>query len=498
MMNRLNMSLLISALALALVGSAIAQLSEAQTPDPMPATQARTSEVVRVGSGYTLRAGERAEAVVVISGDAVIEGEVDSDVVVILGALRLADTAVVGGDVVVIGGLADVGAGAGMGGDLVVVGGTLDAPPGFSPGGEQVILGLKWDRLGPDLRWLGEGLLWGRLIVPGLNWVWAVVLIFALLYLAISLVFERQVRACGEALSEKPLTTCLAGVLTLLLFGPVTVVLTVSIIGLPVVPFLWFALLLASLLGKVGVARWIGGRVVVEESPGDRLQATRSLTIGITVITLVYMVPVLGLATWVVLSVLGLGMATTTFFKSLRREHPEPLSPPSESGAPTPRTDLAAGDEPAMASADVPAVDPDHSSPHLSADLAILAALSPASFISRMGAVVLDVILVMIACALLEISVRTALLIFLVYHVALWSWKSTTVGGIICQVRVVRADRTPLLFTDALVRGLASIFSVAVAGLGWFWALWDARQQAWHDKIAGTYVVRVPPDLPLQ
>jgi uncharacterized RDD family membrane protein YckC len=27
-------------------------------------------------------------------------------------------------------------------------------------------------------------------------------------------------------------------------------------------------------------------------------------------------------------------------------------------------------------------------------------------------------------------------------------------------------------------------------GLGYFWAIWDKDNQAWHDKIAGTVVVK--------
>jgi uncharacterized RDD family membrane protein YckC len=35
------------------------------------------------------------------------------------------------------------------------------------------------------------------------------------------------------------------------------------------------------------------------------------------------------------------------------------------------------------------------------------------------------------------------------------------------------------------------IFSVAVLGLGFFWIARDPERQAWHDKIAGTYVVKI-------
>ena len=118
-----------------------------------------------------------------------------------------------------------------------------------------------------------------------------------------------------------------------------------------------------------------------------------------------------------------------------------------------------------------------------------------AGFGSRLGAVALDFILVMIVANLVDLDdFGVVILIMVAYHIALWAWQSTTVGGIICRIRVVRSDGARLQFTDALVRGLASIFSAAVIGLGWLWILWDPRRQAWHDKIAKTYVVRVPAD----
>jgi uncharacterized RDD family membrane protein YckC len=88
-------------------------------------------------------------------------------------------------------------------------------------------------------------------------------------------------------------------------------------------------------------------------------------------------------------------------------------------------------------------------------------------------------------------------LLLLAYHIGFWTWKGTTVGGIICQLRVVRVDGSPLRFVDALVRGLSSLFSLAVLGLGCLWILKDPERQSWHDKIAGTYVVKVPRNWPL-
>ena len=53
----------------------------------------------------------------------------------------------------------------------------------------------------------------------------------------------------------------------------------------------------------------IGTLFLAEESPENRVDAARSLLIGLALITLVFMIPVLGFAAWSVLCVLALGAA---------------------------------------------------------------------------------------------------------------------------------------------------------------------------------------------
>ena len=130
-----------------------------------------------------------------------------------------------------------------------------------------------------------------------------------------------------------------------------------------------------------------------------------------------------------------------------------------------------------------------------------LIAYPHASFRDRLAAFFLDVVLVFIATAMLNLGgpsmEERVLFLLLAYHVGFWAWKGTTVGGIICQLRVVRVNGEPLRFVDALVRGLSSILSLAVLGLGCLWILKDAERQSWHDKVAATYVVKVPRNYPL-
>ena len=489
-------------LGLATSGGAVQEATAPSTPDPPIEVDVDmdidldidvAGEVVQIGRGYTLPAGKRVESVVVLAGTARIEGEIEQDLVVVAGAATLAGTARVGGDVVVVAGSGDVQPGAVVGGDLVAVGSGLKVPPGFAPGGDQVSVGAfaLGDQLANAAPWLTRGLLWGRPIVPELPWMWAVVAVFVILCLLVNLVFDGPVRACVHTLDRKPLTTGLAGFLTLLLIAPVSFILTVSVVGLALMPFLWFALLIAGLIGNVAVARWIGSRVLSEESPYNRPQAARSLGIGLAAVILVGMVPVAGLTAWALVSLLGLGAAATALVAGLRRENPPAPAPPP----PPPAADSGSDSSPGAAAEPSSAEVAPAASPTASGNLS---SFPRATFLLRLGALLLDFLLVtVITLPFSHVHPGRSFVLLLVYRVALWSWKGTTVGGIICRLRVVRMDGEPLAFTDSLVRGLASILSAAAAGLGWLWILWDPERQAWHDKIAGTLVVRVPTGWPV-
>jgi uncharacterized RDD family membrane protein YckC len=85
----------------------------------------------------------------------------------------------------------------------------------------------------------------------------------------------------------------------------------------------------------------------------------------------------------------------------------------------------------------------------------------------------------------------------LAYHVGMWAWKGTTLGGIVLGLKVVRLDGRPLDWSVALVRALSCFVSLAAFGLGFFWASWSAERQSWHDMIAGTTIVKLAKTVPL-
>jgi uncharacterized RDD family membrane protein YckC len=108
-----------------------------------------------------------------------------------------------------------------------------------------------------------------------------------------------------------------------------------------------------------------------------------------------------------------------------------------------------------------------------------------------MGALVIDLVLVSFVLSLLyHQGARGTLLVVAAYAAIMWKLRGSTVGGIVFDLQVARLDGRLLDWETAIVRALACFLSLAILGLGFFWIAIDPERQAWHDKIAGTVVVR--------
>lgn len=448
--------------------------------------------IIRIAQDYILPEGDTVTDVRVIFGNATIDGQVDGDVLVVFGTARLGPKAMIDGTVAVIGGSANAAPGASVRRDLVIIGGTLNAPAGFTHGGDHVVIGSEWlgGMLSGVAPWVTRGVIWGRLIVPDLPWVWTVVGIFFLLYLALTVIFDRPVTAAADALRAKPLSMFMTGLLVLILTIPALAIVAASVIGILLIPFILCALIVAGLFGKAAVCRAIGRSIIKSDAEETRGREIAAFVLGFAVLTLAYLVPVLGFVTWALTSVLGFGAAMVTLRQMLRRERPAP--PPAAYAAPL---------EPAAPVTFAAPVEPMERAerPEPQVHAGGLASYPRATFLDRLAAFALDAILVAIICELLEWNryEGTFPMLLLGYHIAFWAWKGTTLGGIICSLRVIRTHGAELRPADAVIRGLTSVFSLAALGIGCFWMLWDPENQTWHDKIAGTLVVKVPRELVL-
>ncbi len=79
------------------------------------------------------------------------------------------------------------------------------------------------------------------------------------------------------------------------------------------------------------------------------------------------------------------------------------------------------------------------------------------------------------------------------YAVLLIGSRGQTVGKQLVGIKVVnqRNRQIPGYFSAFLREAIGKFLSGLIFGLGFFWMLWDTQKQTWHDKIAGTVVIRV-------
>jgi uncharacterized RDD family membrane protein YckC len=121
--------------------------------------------------------------------------------------------------------------------------------------------------------------------------------------------------------------------------------------------------------------------------------------------------------------------------------------------------------------------------------------LPRAGFWIRMLALLVDAVLVGAVFGVLyrhHQGGQLQLLALATYGAIMWKLKGTTVGGIVCNLQVLRVDGQPMDWPTSIVRALSCFLSLIVCGLGFIWIAFDTGRQSWHDKIAGTVVVRVP------
>jgi uncharacterized RDD family membrane protein YckC len=494
------------------------------------------NERVSVFHDSILAAGEKSDAVVSIFGSSTSDGEVNEAVVSVIGSSTtsgnvgeavvsvigntrvksgtVGDVAVavlgsnyinghVKGAVVAVLGNVELGPDAIVDGEIVCVGGEVIRDPKAVVHGDVQNIAIGGHHFNFDgvHEWFAQCLLYGRPLAFGahLMWAWWIALACLGFYALLAVVAPAGVASCVQTLEERPGKSILAGVLTLLL-TPVAyllLVLTLAIgIGFILIPLFSLGLFFAGIFGKVVMLAWLGRRITKLIDGGSSAHPAVAVLIGGVLVLLLYTVPVLGFVVYKLIGVLGLGVVIYTLLLSLKRSRTASAAAvaaarPSAVAAPAvpPVMGEVAGAVPPPLAVSLP--------PVISA-----ATLPRAGFWRRVAAAFLDFILV----AMVSGMVHSVFYWFnpggmpfwlAIYSVAMWATKGTTIGGIVCGLKVVRLDDRPVDWGVAVVRGLSAFLSLAVAGLGFIWVAFDDDRQSWHDKIAGTTIVQVPKGTPL-
>ncbi|MGH2588582.1 MAG: RDD family protein [Dehalococcoidia bacterium] len=132
-----------------------------------------------------------------------------------------------------------------------------------------------------------------------------------------------------------------------------------------------------------------------------------------------------------------------------------------------------------------------------------MAAVEYAGVGARFVALLVDVILISIVAGVIgaifgespgdgvqPVTQSLNLIISVAYFTYLIGSSGMTLGGRLMKVKVVDSGGNTPSYGTAAIRWVISIISGLVILLGYLWAFWDRNRQTWHDKVAGTYVVK--------
>ena len=285
-------------------------------------------DLVNIGRGSHLPAGERADSVVSVFGSSIAEGEA-SDVVSVMGnttvtgSVRNTAVAVLGntivdgridGDVVAVLGNVELGPNAKVAGDVVAGGGQVDRDPAAQVRGtvQTVIGGFKgFGWLQP---WIDHCLVYGRplALAPGLGWAWGLALSLLALYVGLAWLFRDGVTRCVQMLDSHPGTSLVTALVTGLLTPVLLVLLCITVVGIAAVPFVVAALFFTSLFGKAVALAWLGHRAVGARGAERLGHPALAVLVGGAMVLVLYLVPVLGFVVYKLLGLFGLGAVVYT------------------------------------------------------------------------------------------------------------------------------------------------------------------------------------------
>ena len=258
---------------------------------PAAAIASMDTSIFKIGSDVTIEKGQKIRNVVAIGGQITVSGAVEKSVVAIGGSVVLTKTAVVKGNVVSLGGVIVIARDAVVGGDLTEINSsnlyeTLTTA-----------LSSEWE---------------------GWSWIFAVIslsifLVILVLALLIAALLPKPVRIVSEAIHENTFKVILCGILGLVLIAPLALLLTISVVGIALIPLEVSVGVCSVLLGFIAVGRIIGGkglRLFKRPNPG----IVRETFWGLLILWLIGWIPYIGWMVKAIAIVIGLGATLVTRF----------------------------------------------------------------------------------------------------------------------------------------------------------------------------------------
>ncbi|ATB34030.1 bactofilin family protein [Melittangium boletus] len=286
-----------------------------------------SQDVVARGHSLEVKEGETVDSAVVYGGNLVVKGNVEEDAVVFGGNLEI--TGRVEGDARAFGGNVVLGPNAYVEGDVSSFGGSVTKEQGAQVEGSTESFGgagigrtvageikesLREARQKDSDAHEERG---GRLA----SFLLKFAMLFGMGFLG-QLFFPSRMKALGTEIRNEPVKSGLMGLLGAVALVPVLLVLSVTIIGIPLALVLALVVPILTVWGFAAVASELGARLPLR--PAKKTQAM-VLALGLLILLVLGHLPVLGNLVMVLASLVALGAVMRTRFGNRSQGLPEPL-----------------------------------------------------------------------------------------------------------------------------------------------------------------------------
>jgi hypothetical protein len=251
----------------------------------------------RVLSGdQVVKPGERVGELVVLRGNVRLEpGSRAQQVTAVMGSVDVGPGVQIEREVVAVGGDVHVSSGAHIGADVVSVGGKLVLDEGARIDGQQTAVDVPG--LG-GLFSIAGSRPWSAPEAPLPIRIGHAIAQFAMFFalgLLLLVITPRRVESVGRSLTNAPGKALLTGFLGTLALPVLTLLLVVTIVGIPLVAVLILAVVAGVILGFTAVAQMIGERLPLGTRGGQVLR----LAVGTALLVIATKIPILGALVWI-------------------------------------------------------------------------------------------------------------------------------------------------------------------------------------------------------
>jgi hypothetical protein len=247
--------------------------------------------IFKIGNDITIERKMVVKHVIDIGGQITVEGTVEGNIVAIGGSIVLAGEATVYGNVVTIGGVILQGRNTDIRGNIT-----------------EINASNFWNVISGAFEDENEGWSWILAIVSLATFI--CLLIIAIL---ISFLLPKPILVIVATIEEETLRSFLWGLLGMILVVPLAVLLTISVVGIVLIPLEVVLVAVGVVMGFISIAQLLGKRLYAtfkRKEPG----IVRETFWGLVVLWFLGWIPYVGVILKVLAIVLGLGGVTFSRF----------------------------------------------------------------------------------------------------------------------------------------------------------------------------------------